>query len=61
MPLAEARRKHDDAKKLLAAGVNPSEQKKIEKFAAVASNQNTFGAVGRFRPTKGTESAANWL
>jgi integrase len=43
--LANARAKRDDARKLLAAGIDPSEQKKLEKAATVATTQNTFGAV----------------
>jgi integrase len=43
--LLEARRKRDEAKKLLSEGVDPSQQRRLEKLRAVASAQNTFGAV----------------
>jgi integrase len=43
--IAEARGKRDEAKKLLAAGISPSEQKKAEKVAATAATQNTFGLI----------------
>jgi integrase len=43
--LANARSKRDEAKKLLAAGTDPSRQKKLDKLTAVATAQNTFGAV----------------
>ncbi len=45
VPLAEARRKRDEAKKLLAAGISPSQQKKAEKTAATSGAQNTFGLI----------------
>lgn len=43
--LADARRKRDDAKKLLAAGTDPSAQKRNDKLAAVTAQRNTFGAL----------------
>ena len=43
--LSEARRKRDEAKKLLAAGTSPSEQKKTDKLAAAAMARNTFGLI----------------
>lgn len=45
VPLVEARRKRDEAKKLLAAGISPSQQKKAEKTAAASGAQNTFGLI----------------
>jgi integrase len=45
VPLAEARRKRDDAKKLLAAGISPAQKKKEERLAATAAVQNTFGVI----------------
>lgn len=43
--LKDARAKRDEARKLLAAGVNPSEARKAKK--AAQSEGNTFGAVAR--------------
>ena len=43
--LLEARRKRDKIKEQLAAGVNPSLTRKLEKLAHSAAAQNTFGAV----------------
>jgi integrase len=43
--LALAREKRDEAKKLLATGVDPSVQKKLDRMAAEKAAQNTFGAV----------------
>jgi len=45
VPLAEARRKRDDAKKLLAAGISPAQKKKEERQAATAAIQNIFGVI----------------
>ena len=43
--LAEARRKRDEAKRLLANGTDPSAQKRHDKIAAGTAARNTFGAV----------------
>jgi Arm DNA-binding domain len=43
--LASARSKRDGARKLIAEGRDPSQQKKIDKIAAAAAAKNTFGAV----------------
>ncbi|GAB4360253.1 MAG: hypothetical protein Kow0026_22400 [Oricola sp.] len=43
--LAEAREKRDQAKRLLANGIDPSVQRKTEKAAQKASNGNTFRAI----------------
>jgi integrase len=43
--LATARSKRDDAKKLLAAGTDPSAQRKLDKVAAAVAAANTFGAI----------------
>jgi integrase len=40
-----ARRKRDEAKALLASGMDPSLQKKLDKIKAATSARNTFGAV----------------
>jgi len=45
VPLASARAKRDDARKLVAAGTDPSQQKKQDKIAAELSAENTFGAI----------------
>src|SRR5262249_45737967 len=44
-PLASARAKRDDARKLLEGGTDPSAQRKLDKIAAATSAHNTFGAV----------------
>lgn len=43
--LAAARDKRDDAKKLLASGIDPSTQRKLDKIAAAVAAANTFGAI----------------
>ena len=43
--LAEARRKRDEAKRLLATGTDPSAQKRQNKIAAGTAARNTFGAI----------------
>jgi integrase len=43
--LGDAREKRDAARKLLAAGVDPSEKRKQDKREAAIQNANTFGAV----------------
>jgi integrase len=45
--LAEARDKREQARKLLAAGVDPAEQRKAEKVAVIENPENTFEAVAR--------------
>ncbi len=45
--LADARRKREEAKKLLAAGTDPSAQKKLDGIAAAVSASNTFGSIVR--------------
>jgi len=45
--LAEARQRHAEARKRLAAGVDPGEQRKAEKAATAERKANTFGAVAR--------------
>lgn len=45
--LAEARRKRDEAKKLLIEGTDPSTKKKLDSLAASAAAANTFGAIAR--------------
>lgn len=43
--LAEARTKRDEAKKLLASGVDPNVKKKLDQLAAETAARNTFGLV----------------
>ncbi|MCP1372623.1 tyrosine-type recombinase/integrase [Dyella lutea] len=43
--LSDARAKRDEARKLLAAGVDPSLQRKAEKAALADRTANTFGAI----------------
>jgi integrase len=47
VPLKEARDRRDQARKSVAAGVDPSEQRKARKLAAVTSSDHTFAAVAR--------------
>lgn len=54
--LADARKRREDARKLLANGVDPSEIKKAQKTATVAENENSFEVIARewhakFAPT----------
>ena len=43
--LAEARTKRDEAKKLIADGIDPSVRKKLARIAAETAARNTFGLV----------------
>src|SRR5574340_361036 len=43
--LKEARRLRDEAKALLASGIDPGQQKKVEKANTAVSRANTFSAV----------------
>ncbi|WP_170158972.1 integrase arm-type DNA-binding domain-containing protein [Brenneria alni] len=45
--LAEARQKRDEAKKLVAAGINPSEVRKEVKLAKEGRLSNTFEVIAR--------------
>ena len=45
--LADARQRREDARKLLANGVNPCEVKKAQKAALVAKAENAFEIVAR--------------
>ena len=45
--LADARAQRDAARKLLASGVDPGEQRKAASSAAVEAASNSFEAVGR--------------
>ncbi|WP_420434735.1 tyrosine-type recombinase/integrase [Hyphobacterium sp.] len=50
--LALSRQRRDEAKTLLAAGVDPSVHAKAEKLARRASRENTFGAIAKDYITK---------
>jgi integrase len=43
--LASARMKRDEARKLLANGIDPSQQKKLDRIAAAVAAKNTFAAI----------------
>jgi integrase len=45
--LAEAREKRDDARKMIADGVDPNLQRKISKVISAEQTENTFEAVTR--------------
>ncbi|TCP10898.1 integrase [Crenobacter luteus] len=45
--LKEARARRDDARKLLAEGIDPCEKKKADKIAAKVAAANTFEALAR--------------
>jgi integrase len=44
-PLADARLRRDEAKKLLEAGTDPSVQRRLTKEAAAKAARNTFGLI----------------
>lgn len=63
--LADARQRRDDARKLLANGIDPGEVRKAQKAAIVASTENAFEVVARewhtkFSPTW-SDSHAYWV
>ena len=43
--LADARERREEAKRLLAAGIDPAANKKANKLAAVISAENTFASI----------------
>ncbi|MCA3646873.1 MAG: integrase arm-type DNA-binding domain-containing protein [Methylobacterium sp.] len=43
--LSDARKKRDEAKALLASGVDPSQQKRLDKVAKAISNATTFRVI----------------
>jgi hypothetical protein len=43
--IAKARAKRDEARALLASGMNPSVKRKLDKIASVTAARNTFGDV----------------
>lgn len=61
VPLKVARDRRDDARKLLAAGADPGEQRKAEKQAKAEAGGNTFEALGReWIATRGKEWTASY-
>jgi integrase len=60
VPLADARRRRDEAKRLLIDGIDPSAQRKEQKLAARISADNTFGAIAEeFFAKKEAEATAS--
>lgn len=47
VPLIRAREKRDEARRLLADGVDPGEHRKVLKAAQEALSANSFEAIGR--------------
>jgi integrase len=47
VPLAKAREKRDEARKLLADGIDPAEHRKLEREAKIARAANGFETVAR--------------
>ena len=43
--LAEARIKHVEARKVLSSGIDPGEQRKVEKLTRMGRSENSFGAI----------------
>lgn len=43
--LADARAKHIEARKVLSAGIDPGEQRKVEKLARLERSESSFGAI----------------
>jgi len=59
--LQTAREGRENARKLLAAGVDPGEQRKAEKKARAEAGANTFEALGReWMATRGKEWTASY-
>lgn len=56
--LATARDLRDEAKKLVAAGTDPSEKRKLDKVASAVAARNTFGAVASEYITRLEEGGA---
>jgi integrase len=47
VPLAAAREKREEARRQVAAGIDPGEQRKAAKVALIESTENTFEAIAR--------------
>lgn len=55
--LADAKAARDDARKLLAQGVNPSQNRKDEKAASLLAQENTFQAIAEEWQERQTDKA----
>jgi hypothetical protein len=53
--LADARQRRDDARKLLANGIDPSDVKKAQKTAVISTAENSFEVVARAWHAKNVE------
>ena len=47
VPLKEARRRRDEAREQIAAGVDPSQKRKADAEASINEARNTFGKSRR--------------
>jgi integrase len=47
VPLAAARERREEARRQVAAGIDPGEQRKAAKVALIESTENTFEAIAR--------------
>lgn len=57
--LADARRRRDEAKKLLNDGIDPSAQRQQDKIKALVSSETTFGGIAKeYLANKEAEGAA---
>ena len=57
--LSRAREKRDEARKMLAGGTDPGENRRIEKLTRAASAATTFGAItGELKDKKRDEGKA---
>lgn len=59
--LAEARRRRDYARELVAAGADPGEAKKAAKVAQAAAADNNFEAVARAWHARGGNGQGRWV
>lgn len=57
--IVQARDKRTEARKLLATGTDPGEQKKLDKIATVAASENTFGVISKEWLGKAKEAGAS--
>jgi integrase len=59
--LAQAREKHAEARKLLAAGVNPAEHRRQQKHRATTAAENTFRAIAeKWYAVKSPSKSNTW-
>src|SRR5947209_3417855 len=52
VPLSAAREKRDEARRFIAAGKNPSQQRREDQLRATTAGKNTFGAIASELITK---------